>query len=755
MSDDGKRISRSKLVLLALVVILIIDIVVRLGMTRYAGFFEPDGFFHYAVISYAITHGLAIPATLNLSGFPVHNPVSETEGFYYLTIVPWLLLGKSLSYYTIMRYIPVLFGILDALGAFFLARYLIKSNTIGLLAAFFVAVSNGDISRTAALVYRGDGFSTIFVIVSMIFLIKGLQSLNAEGSSIRLKRVVAYGIGSAFMLSFASALWNGAPYAEITYMLAIILVVVYGFVSARKELLKGTVLLTLTFFLDYLLVHAYMAVKIIRADQALTSPNYFLFYLPVLAAGLIAWAIVANKDKMAGLAGSAKTRAYFMTALLVIGTLAVLVIGGSYISKVASGGGLVIAQNGLTETIQELQKPTFGFLFDSFMLQLFIGPIGIALFFLFSRRIENNDMALEGQHRWIGTRMSTAFLVLLAYLATTLYLQLNAVRFNSLLAVPLAVFSAYGVYGVYVLVRDIKKKGIWLKYAAIGIIFAIVIYAVVFSYISSMESVQADGINSQFLSAMSWMRNNTPAGATVLALWPDGSVVEGWAHRTSLMDSVGGQSSTLIYNFSRFLFNSTFNSTYFYKAGKPDYVVARPYWLAEISGIAQEGNITGNAAAPYGYTLMSSYNKKTEGNATVYTFTTSNANLQINGAALIVNRTASGAENATAYVHTNSSTQYYRIANIIFYNITSMKAQLLSASSSLKLPNYTLMLFYSGLNISGATVLMPSLPESNLFKLIYTCASSGTCIYTGPDGNVTLSLAYINSDTRIYKATYS
>ncbi len=136
MEAERKGIGRRNIVILALVVILIIDIVVRLGMARYAGFFEPDGFFHYAVISYAISHGLSIPANLNLSGFPVHNPVGETEGFYFITIIPWLLLGKTFSYYTIMRYIPVLFGMLGALGAFFIAKYLAKSDILGLLAAF-------------------------------------------------------------------------------------------------------------------------------------------------------------------------------------------------------------------------------------------------------------------------------------------------------------------------------------------------------------------------------------------------------------------------------------------------------------------------------------------------------------------------------------------------------------------------------------------------------------------------------------------
>ncbi len=762
MEGKGRIMGGRKLVVLALVVILIIDIVVRLGMIGYAGFFEPDGFFHYAVITYAVSHGLSIPNTLNLSGFPTHNLVSETEGFYYITIIPWLILGKSISYYTIMRLIPVLFGMLDALGAFFLARYLVRSDVLGLLAAFFVATSNGDIARTAALVYRGDGFSTIFVIVAMILLVKGfsykLGSAEGQQGSGSIKRVALYGLGSAFVLSIASAIWNGAPYAVITYMLALILATVYGFISARKALLKNTFIMGVALVFDYILVHAYMALDIIRG-QALTSLHFFLFYLPVLAAALLAWIIIENKDKLAGIAGSAATRSYFIIALLVIGVIAVLVIGGNYISSVASGGGLVIAGNNLTETIQELQKPTFGFLFSSFMLQLFLAPLGIILFLLFARRIGSRGAAqgvgdgdVTGRRFSLYGNINAGSLVLFAYIATTAYLQYNAIRFNSLLAVPLAIFSAYGVYGAYMLVRNAKLRKFQLRYVYLGVTIAILVYAVAFAYMSSETSAPADGINAQFLSAMSWMRNNTPQNATVLALWPDGSVVEGWAHRTSLMDSVGGQNSMLIYNFSRFLFNKTNSSAYLYSAGKPEYVVSRGYWLAEIGGIAQEGNITGTKAQPYGYTLMSSYNRKVQGNETVYTFVTA-ASDTINGAALILNQTSRNTTNTTAYIHTGSSSQYYRIANIIFYNTTGLGSQLISTNSTGEL-NYTLMLFYSGPNIQGATVLGPALPESNFFKLIYGCTDR-LCNYTGPEGNASLRLVYGNTDTRIYKVSYS
>ena len=77
--------------------------------------------------------------------------------------------------YTVQRNIPMLFGIFDMIGAFFLVKYLAKSNVLGLLALTMVAFSSGDAARTSALVYRGDGFITIFLIVALILILKGLD----------------------------------------------------------------------------------------------------------------------------------------------------------------------------------------------------------------------------------------------------------------------------------------------------------------------------------------------------------------------------------------------------------------------------------------------------------------------------------------------------------------------------------------------------------------------------------------------------
>ena len=169
---NGKRaklsISKYGYAAIALfIIVIILDIYLRTGMLKYSGFFEPDGFYHFSVIRAAVTHDFAIPRTLVLSGFPTHFEITEPLGLYFVTLFPYAILRYfGASYYTVMRLVPILFGVLDAIGAFYIVRYFAKSRVLAFLAMFFLAISSGDIARTAALVYRGDGFITSFMILS-------------------------------------------------------------------------------------------------------------------------------------------------------------------------------------------------------------------------------------------------------------------------------------------------------------------------------------------------------------------------------------------------------------------------------------------------------------------------------------------------------------------------------------------------------------------------------------------------------------
>ncbi len=66
----------------------------------------------------------------------------EQPGLEYLTVLPGFVLQYfGISYLTVMRFMPVLFGVLYTILAYFIAKHISNSRMLGLLAMFFVAVS--------------------------------------------------------------------------------------------------------------------------------------------------------------------------------------------------------------------------------------------------------------------------------------------------------------------------------------------------------------------------------------------------------------------------------------------------------------------------------------------------------------------------------------------------------------------------------------------------------------------------------------
>ena len=432
-----------------------------------------------------------------------------------------------------------------------------------------------------------------------------------------------------------------------------------------------------------------------------------------------------------------------------------------------------------------------------------IGAVFIAAFGLFILFGENLIAKRDFKISIVG------FLAVLAYLAVTAYLQLQAIRFNAIISVPLSIFAAFALYGIgkvfydtavvrksvsiiivvaiaivsivmiYSLAKDgyfggsfvpvtasaafisavlvalllygiyalAAKRPVAIKYIIVAVILVLLAFTFYNTYIESYTAAQADGISNSFLSAMSWMKANTPANATVLALWPDGSVVEGWANRTSYMDSVGGENSTRIYPYSRFLFNTTKDSSYFYEIGKPDYLVARTFWYEELGGIAQEG-VVQNATA-YGFVILPVVNISR--NSTTQFFAFESGSAPYYKSELLVTRQTNGTNTFSAYLGLANSTRFVEMRGVILFNTTSGAYMVVNSSRNITTANYTLMVGYSGTVVNGAYILGPKLVKSNLFDFTFLC-NTFTCAYD--NSNVTLTSVYSNSDTKIFKINY-
>ncbi len=803
--------------------VILLLIYMRMGLIHYQGLFEPDGFFYYAIVKATLANHLSEPQYLGVSGFaPNHNFIGEAPGLPYITVIFYLLLKWSgTSALVVMRLLPVFFAALEAIVAYFMVKDLSKNRMLGIFAMFFIAVSSANIARTAALVHRGDTFITLILMVAVYLLVKGIEHKNWQIKA----ALCSFG---AFVLSLGILIWNGFSYIVVVYMLAIMLIAIYAFIKGDMELSKSSLIATLTLFLTFILESIYGSLHGTRLGLPFEGITFVAFYVPLFIG--IAFAYYAlRKMRHINLLSSKKGRAIISAAIFVIGIIFITVAFHQYVAQMLTASGTTsptstkaTANNigsAVGSTTQELQKPSFDFLFASFGLQLILAPIGIVAFLLFGEGLNMREKKMK-------LTINPAFLTMLGYFAVTAFLQYNAIRYNSLLSIPMAIFAAYGLYAIvelgmkahlksmesiaitsivsyafiaysiymlyaiahagfaivaassnplngvngltlftahgYILESipviivlagavlytffALFKRYMKVSYMVLALLLAILIYSTFKTQTESFAFTQADGINQQFLNAMVWMRNNTAQNATVLALWPDGSVVEAWANRTSYMDSVGGENATRIYHFARFLENTTPDSSYLYSIGKPDYLVARDYWLSELQGLAEEGlpkNISN-----YSYGILQPVGITNNSTSHIYTFESQGYKAEI-----VANYGAANTipTSYNAYIGGVQSTQLERISHVILYN-DSNSAYAIYNDSNQSAP-FSIMLLYSGRYITGALWFPNALYNSNLFKFVFLC-NQLQCAYNEQNSTTTLHLVFANNDTRIYSITY-
>jgi len=813
------EINNNRLALIAVaLIILAIGLFLRTGLLQYQGLFEPDGYYYFAVVEATLANHLAVPQYFGLSGFPVHNLVGEAPGLIYVSAVAYSIVGVlGASALQVMRWLPVLFGLLTAVASYFLVRYLANSRVAGLLAMFFVAISSGNLARTTALVYRGDTFVSLFMVLSLVFMLRAFKAGADSGN----KRYINAGL-SAIFLSLGVVFWNGAPFMTMVYLMALVFVVIYGFIKQDREVLSANLLLAEFLFLAYLLEHIYGWLGIARTGLLLIDTSFFIFYVPVLLACFLAWQTAKSP-------GRYKILAYPRARLFIVIVVVAAVFAVAAITFSSGAATLTDAisltnanaaphpgtaanstlNTAIGSTTQELQKASFNFLFTSFSLQLFLAPIGVALYIISKRRVDQY------------------LLVMASYFLVTIVLQAGQIRFNSLLSVPMALFAAYGAYAIgeqlyrkriddrmtkvvvavaitivvlaigifkigpninlhalssafgflftapfsqntqiglilelstitieallavtaiYLVASIFRRQQMSLKYVFLALLAAVAIFGFYQAYATSITSSPADGVNPEFLTAMGWLSANTPQNSTVLTIWPDGSVVEAVGNRQSYTDSVGGENGTKIQLTSQYLFNTTPASQFLYSIDRPDYIVVRGFWFQEIYGLATEGLVSN--ISDYGYQTFTSLNVTRGQNTTLYSFY-SNAAPYYN-ARMVVGTAPDGSRTANAYLGVGGSNNVVQMNRIILYDTQSLNYSTIYANVNNTF-NYTLLVSYSGGSITGGALLGPKLVQSNLFNLIMLCN-----YYSCPidDPNVTYQAVYINNDTRIFKLTY-
>lgn len=763
---DWKTIAAYAIVVIA---ILAMAIFIRTRMLGIFGFFEPDGYYHFSVIRAAINNGFMIPKVLGISGWPVHGAVTEPHGLYWITLIPYFFLRfLGTSYYTIMRLVPVLFGVFNVIGAYYLSRYISKDKLFGLLVMVLVALSLGDSARTSATVYRGDSFVTIFLIMSLILAIETIRQPDG-------RKKLYLAIATGFMLSVCNLVWNGAAFAFATMLFGFILLASIAFILDMKDILKGSGYLLLTFLLWYLLVNIYTwALNWITSVEVFSGVDSILLLVLVALGWAMAYYVQANRHKMPTFLGSALGRAMLLAVIIIIGFAIIEAVASSIVYSIFIGNGFIPTTN-FGATIEELQAPTASYFYQSFGIVLATTPMTALMYlsafaqsakalvwvlimlsltpYLFMRMDGDGNGFMSGMPS-VRFSVSAALILIMAYLGLTSYLQIHAIRFNSLVAVPIAIFSAYTIYWLIAYARKLRKILYYASAVPLFIMLALLSWQAV-TYTSHLYP--ADAINGQFIRALQWMNAHTQPDSVVLTIWPDGSVVEGVANRTSVTDSVGAQRNATAGPFAAWLLNSSPDGQFLLSgnAGRPDYLLARSTWLLETSGIFTESGLNRSLAQSYGYSVL---NQFAEG---------ANATDQIV-------RSSDGQSLTTIVDFKNRSGNTKSVTSALYYNGQEVPASyfVLYDQDTLNYSVYNLdeirgsqgngdmiMLLYSNvpkpgyfLNVTGTIVFGSAIAESNMLSFIYLC-NYNECRWD--NGVASLQLVYHNEDTNIFRIIYN
>ncbi|MDE1805095.1 MAG: hypothetical protein KGH59_04940, partial [Candidatus Micrarchaeota archaeon] len=266
---------------------------------------------------------------------------------------------------------------------------------------------------------------------------------------------------------------------------------------------------------------------------------------------------------------------------------------------------------------------------------------------------------------------------------------------------------------------------------------------------------QADNINPAMIQAMQWFGANTPANAVALTLWPDGSVVEGVANRTSITDSVGSQKSWIANPFAQWLFNSSRDPQFLFKniSSQPGYLIARYTWLSETSGIYQESGLGGDTQA-YGYLPFDNYGEQNNGTAEIFSFTTYQTS-QVTAKLIIYNE--SGTNKIVSYIELPQGISPFK--SVLFYNVLNASYQHVYQSSFNQTNNNTFVVEFSPIpkpnvpvNVTGAYAMNSGIAASNMFKWLFECGPNG-CEWNNTA--VGLKLLYVNQDSKIFQIVYN
>jgi dolichyl-diphosphooligosaccharide--protein glycosyltransferase len=499
----------------ALALIMVIAVVLRLLPFGFWGFVGSDPYVHLGVAKHFERSGFI---DYPFSNFPFGYRVTEPLGMYLVPLLIYHLIPSTLT--LVFQLTPVIFACISIAVGYLLFRELFDKRT-SLIACALLAISTANITRTGVGIYRGEMLFMPFMLLSLLFLARSRKNWKEAGFS-------------GLFAGISSYLWNGYPFVTVAvsgfYLGALALL--YLRKISVEEVIRGFALFSAVYLAA---VNVGYLTGIVPVRTAFTDVYFPLFALSVGCVFCVGERFVAGRRLeyllVAGAAGTALTLFFFPTAI-------------NYLS---TGFGLVIPQNEYNLSIEELQRPTFEFLYLTLDATVFLSIFGLLALVL--------DFAQKPNWR---------FGMVLVWFAASAYVAFASTRFIFLASYVFAALSAHFISGT---TKRNKTRG----YALVVVVFAMMFYH---TYLIRMQ-MRSD---VRWEPALNYIKERTPLDAGFV-VWRDyGGMVQAFGERATVADSVFGQNQTTLRAVVSFLFDGAYDFP-------GDYVVVDKQQLTELPGM--------------------------------------------------------------------------------------------------------------------------------------------------------------------------
>jgi len=511
----------------ALILISVTAFAIRVQPATYGVYlYEFDPYLQYRVTDYILKNGF--PAFFSwhdsMSWYPYGRDMfrSVYPGLPLTGAVLYQLLttlGIQISLWDFVCYFPPFMGIMTCLAVYFLGKDL-GGKQVGLLSALFIAISPAHVSRTFLGWYDDETVGIFTLVLIFIFYLRSLEPEKPWLKS------TAYAVASGLALGYLGASWGTQRYAFGLIALFTFTILLFKY-STRLTVSYG-----ITMGLG-LYITALVPMEGLGFISELTA----MASLGILVLLLFREFLGVFETRRA----KALSTIFFLTAISV---LALTLWNVGLISGLPTKYQSVLepifrTQFPLIESVGEHRPSTWASFFNSLGVLVLLAPL--FLFFALQKPTER-----------------TVFTAI--YTLTSLYFAASFARLELLLG------PAFSVAGSYTLVEILKPfidivraKPLLLRRRArfegrvsreLCVIFLVVIFIISVlplaylgirtaqtpaSILSSSVPVRA--VFTDWMQALTWIRDNLPENAVVMAWWDYGYWITVLGNKTTLADN--------------------------------------------------------------------------------------------------------------------------------------------------------------------------------------------------------------------------